>query len=154
MTNSDNQSTVRLHRVLKAPPDRVYQAFVDGRAREYWLPPYGFLGQIHENDPKVGGRYRMSFINFGTGSSHSFGGVYKTLIPGEKVTYTAQFETPPLPGEMVTEVVLKKVLCGTEIEVVQSGIPPQIPTEMCYLGWQESLLQLAALVEPTIPDQG
>lgn len=151
---SDSQNTVRLHRVFKAPPDRVYKAFLDPKARERWLPPYGFLGEVHESDPRVGGTYRMSFTNFSTGASHSFGGRYTELIPGELLRYSDKFDDPNLPGEMEVTVKLRKVLCGTEVSIEQTGIPEAIPAEMCYLGWQESLLQLAQLVEPEIPDEG
>lgn len=152
MTKSSN--CVKLHRVLKAPADRVYRAFTDPKAKERWLPPYGFLGEVHEHDLRVGGSYRMSFTNFSTGSSHSFGGAYRELVPGQLVRYTDKFDDPNLPGEMDVTVTLKSVACGTEIQIVQDGIPDVIPAEMCYLGWQESLLQLARLVEPEIPDQG
>ena len=145
-------NTVRFHRVLKAPPERVYKAFVDGAAMCKWLPPYGFTGTMHSIDAKVGGTYKMSFANFTTGKSESFGGTYLELVPGEKIRYNDQFDDPKLPGTMVTTVTLKSVMCGTEISVEQSGIPAMIPVEMCYLGWQESLMQLATLVEPTIPD--
>ena len=144
--------TVRLHRVLRAPPERVYKAFLDADAMARWLPPYGFVGKVHSLDPKVGGRFRMSFINFGTGNSHAFGGEYRELVPGARIVYTDVFEDSSLPGEMLTTVVLKKVSTGTDFSVEQSGIPEAIPVEMCYLGWQESLLQLARLVEPEIPD--
>jgi len=143
--------TVRLHRVLRCPPDRIYRAFLDPEALARWLPPFGFLGQVHEMDPRVGGGYRMSFRNFGSGHAHSFGGAYLELVPGEKLRYNARFDDPNLPGEMTTTVTLKAVSCGTEFTAVQEGIPEVIPTEMCYLGWQESLVQLAQLVEPEIP---
>jgi uncharacterized protein YndB with AHSA1/START domain len=145
-------NTIKLHRVLKAPPQRVYKAFVDADALARWLPPYGFLCQVHQIDAKVGGSFRMSFTNFGSGKGHSFGGKYLELKPGERLRYTDKFEDPNLPGEMVTTVTLKKVSCGTELDVVQEGVPEVIPAEMCYLGWQESLAQLARLVEPEIPD--
>jgi uncharacterized protein YndB with AHSA1/START domain len=144
--------TVRLHRVLKAQPERVYKAFLDGDAMAKWLPPFGFTGKVHSIDAKVGGGYKMSFTNFGTGNSHSFGGVYRELVPNEKLVYTDAFDDPNLPGEMVTTVVLRKVTGGTDLSVEQAGIPEAIPVEMCYLGWQESLLQLAKLVEPEITD--
>lgn len=142
--------TVRLHRVLRCPPERVYRAFVEPDAYARWLP-HGFTGQVHEMDARVGGRYRMSFRNFSSGNSHSFGGEYLELVPGEKVRYTARFDDPNLPGQMQTTITLKAVSCGTEVTAVQEGIPEMIPTEMCYLGWQESLLHLAQLVEPEIP---
>jgi uncharacterized protein YndB with AHSA1/START domain len=144
-------STVRLHRVLRAPPARVYGAFLDPDALARWLPPYGFLGKVHAMDARVGGSWRMSFTNFGSGGSHSFGGKYLELVPGERLRYTSVFDDPNLPGEMVTTISLAKVSCGTDFTAVQEGIPSVIPVEMCYLGWQESLLQLARLVEPEIP---
>lgn len=146
--------TVRLHRVLRAPPERVYKAFTDQSALERWLPPYGFTGTIHEIDVRVGGGYRMSFTNFTTGSSHSFRVEYLELIPNQKIRHTDRFDSESLPGEMHVTVELKSVSCGTDISVVQEGIPAAIPVEMCYLGWQESLEQLARLVEPEIPDNG
>jgi uncharacterized protein YndB with AHSA1/START domain len=144
--------TVRLHRVLKAPPDRVYRAFLDPDAKTKWLPPHGFTGKVHHTDARVGGGYKMSFTNFSTGKSHSFGGTYVELVPGERLRYTDRFDDPNLPGEMTVTVTLKKVACGTELTVVQEGIPAAIPTEFCYLGWQESLALLANVVEPDIPD--
>jgi len=144
--------TVRLHRVLRARPERVYKAFLDPDAMAKWLPPYGFTCKVHQMDAKVGGTYRMSFTNFGTGHGHSFGGKYLELVANERLRYTDQFEDPNLPGEMQTTVTLKAVLCGTELSVVQEGLPAIIPVEMCYLGWQESLAQLAQLVEPEIPE--
>lgn len=146
--------TVRLHRVFKAPPARVYKAFLDPAAMCKWLPPHGFTGTVHTMDARVGGGCKMSFTNFGTGSSHSFGCRYIELKPGELLRYVDKFDDPNLPGEMNVTVTLKAVLCGTELTVVQEGIPDVIPTEMCYLGWQESLTMLAQLVEPTIPDEG
>ena len=146
-------NTVRLHRVLKAPPDRVYRAFLDPKAMVKWLPPYGFTGEVHQLDAKVGGTYRMSFTNFGTGKSHSFGGTYLELVPGEKLRYTDKFEDPNLPGEMQATITLKKVMGGTDLSIVQEGLPAVIPVDMCYLGWQESLAMLALLVEPEIPSQ-
>ena len=143
--------TVRLHRVLKTKPERIYRAFLDADAMAKWLPPYGFTCTVHHMDAKVGGGFRMSFKNFSTGHGHAFGGEYLELVPNEKVRYSDKFDDPNMPGEMVTTVALKPVLCGTEISVVQEGIPEMIPTEMCYLGWQESLVQLANLVEPEIP---
>ena len=145
-------NTVRLQRVLRAPPDRVYRAFLDPAAMCKWLPPYGFTGQVQQMDGKVGGGWRMSFTNFGNGQSHSFGGKYLELAPGEKLRYTSKFDDPNLPGEMVTTVTLTKVSCGTEMQVVQENIPAVIPAEMCYLGWQESLLQLGRVVEPEIQE--
>lgn len=144
--------TIRLHRVLRASPERVYRAFLDADAKAKWLPPYGFTGKVHHLDAKVGGTYKMTFTNFTTGNGHSFGGVYKELVPFEKIAYTDKFDDPNLPGEMLTTVTLKQVSCGTELTVVQEGVPEVIPVEMCYLGWQESLAQLAKLVEPEIPD--
>lgn len=149
---SESTNTVRLHRVLRAPAERVYRAFLEPGAKERWLPPYGFIGKVHEMDARVGGGYRMSFINFGTGNSHSFAGKYIELKPNERIRYTDSFDDPSLPGEMNVTVSLRGVACGTELEIVQEGIPEKIPTEACYLGWQESLLQLANLVEPDIPD--
>ena len=143
--------TVRFHRVLRAKPERVYKAFLDADAMAKWLPPYGFTCKVDRLDAKVGGTYRMSFTNFGSGHAHSFGGEYLELVPGERIRYTDRFDDPNLAGEMVTTVILKAVSCGTELNVVQEGIPGLIPAEMCYLGWQESLEQLARLVEPEIP---
>jgi uncharacterized protein YndB with AHSA1/START domain len=143
--------TIRLHRVLRANPERVYRAFLDADAKAKWLPPYGFTCKVHSMNAKVGGSYKMSFTNFSTGDSHSFGGTYRELVPSEKIRYTDSFDDPNLPGEMQTTVTLKKVLCGTELSVEQAGVPEAIPLEMCYLGWQESLAQLARLVEPDIP---
>lgn len=145
-------STIKIHRVLTAPPARVYKAFTDNDARCKWLPPNGFTAKMHESDLRVGGKYRMSFTNFTTGSSHSFGGEYTELVPGERIRYTDKFDDPNLPGSMNVTVTLKKVICGTELTVTQEGVPDAIPAEMCYLGWQESLTQLKALVEPEIPD--
>ena len=144
--------TIRLHRVLNAPPARVFKAFLDADARAKWLPPYGFTGKLHESDARVGGKYRMSFTNFSTGTSHSFGGEYLELRPSEKLRYADRFDDPNLPGTMEVTVTFKKVSVGTELEVVQAGIPDVIPPEACYLGWQESLEQLAKLVVPEIPD--
>ena len=143
--------TVRLHRVLRAPPERVYRAFLDADAMAKWLPPYGFTCKVQHLNAKVGGTFKMSFTNFTNGQGHSFGGEYRELVPFEKIRYTDKFDDPNLPGEMLTTVTLKKVLCGTELSVVQEGVPEMIPLEMCYLGWQESLAQLATLVEPEIP---
>ncbi|MFI4927737.1 MAG: SRPBCC family protein [Burkholderiales bacterium] len=144
-------NTVRLHRVLRAPPERVYRAFLDPQAMAKWLPPHGFTGQVHRMDAQVGGEWRMSFTNFSGRGSHSFGGKYLELVPGEKLRYSSVFDDPNLRGEMITTVTLKKVLVGTEVNVVQEGIPEVIPVEACYLGWQESLTLLAQLVEPEIP---
>jgi uncharacterized protein YndB with AHSA1/START domain len=144
--------TVRLHRVLRATPERVYRAFLEPEAIARWLPPYGFTCRVHHMDARVGGTYRMSFTNFATGNGHSFGGEYRELVPAGTIRYTDTFDDPNLPGEMQTTVTLRKVSCGTELSVVQEGIPEVIPVEMCYLGWQESLAQLATLVEPEIPD--
>lgn len=144
--------TVRLHRVLRTKPERVYRAFLDAGAMAKWLPPYGFTCTVQHMDARVGGSFKMSFTNFTTGNSHSFGGTYRELLPSTKIVYTDVFDDPNLPGEMLTTVTLKPVLCGTELNVVQEGIPEAIPVEMCYLGWQESLAQLALLVEPEIAD--
>lgn len=144
--------TVRFHRVLRATPEHVYCAFLDPEAMAKWLPPYGFTCKVHHMDARVGGTYKMSFTNFTTGNGHSFGGEYLELVPFETIRYTDRFDDPNLPGEMQTTVTLKQVSCGTEISIVQDGLPEVIPVEMCYLGWQESLLQLANLVEPEIPD--
>lgn len=145
-------STVRLHRVLRAPAERIYRAFLDADATVKWLPPHGFTGKVHEMDARVGGTYRMSFTNFSTGSRHTFGGKYRELIPNERIRHTDTFEDPNLKGEMETTVTLRKVAVGTELKVVQEGIPEVIPVEQCYLGWQESLTLLAKLVEAEIPD--
>jgi uncharacterized protein YndB with AHSA1/START domain len=145
-------NTIRLHRVLKAPPDRVYKAFLDPEAMAKWLPPNGFTAKVHQLDAKVGGVYKMSFTNFSTGSSHTFGGKYLELVPGERLRYTDKFDDPNLPGEIHTTVALKKVFCGTEVAITQEGVPAAIPAEACYLGWQESLALLAKLVEAEIPD--
>lgn len=142
---------VRLHRVLRAPPERVYRAFLDPDAMVKWLPPNGFTGKVHEIDARVGGNYRMSFTNFSSGHSHSFGGKYLELVPNEKICNTDSFDDPNMPGEMRTTVVLRQVMCGTELSVLQEGIPAAIPVEACYLGWQESLALLAKLVEAEIP---
>ena len=144
--------TVRLHRVLTAKPERVYKAFLDGDAMNKWLPPFGFTGKVHSIDPRVGGGYKMSFTNVSTGNTHSFGGSYKELVPNEKLVYTDAFDDPNLPGTMITTVVIRAVSVGCELSIEQAGIPEQIPVEMCYLGWQQSLVQLAKLVEPEIPD--
>ncbi len=144
--------TVRHHRVIKATPERVYRAFLDPEAMVKWLPPHGFTGKVHSLDAKVGGTYKMSFTNFSTGHADSFGGEFLELIPNERISYTDRFDNPNLPGEMRTTVSLNPVSCGTELHIVQEGIPAAIPVEMCYLGWQESLDQLVQLVEPEIPD--
>jgi uncharacterized protein YndB with AHSA1/START domain len=144
-------NTVRLHRVLRASPERIFRAFTEPDAMAKWLPPYGFTARVHEMDVRVGGKWRMSFTNFSSGHSHSFGGQYLELAPGEFLRYTSRFDDANLPGEMQTSVTLRKVSCGTELDAVQEGIPSLIPVEACYLGWQESLLQLAKLVEPEIP---
>ncbi len=143
-------NTVRFHRVLKTSPEKVYRAFLDADAMAKWLPPYGYTCKVHHFEGKVGGRFKMSFTNFTTQKGHSFGGTYLELVPGEKLRYNDKFDDPSLPGEMTVTVTLRKVLCGTEVNIEQSGIPAAIPAEMCYLGWQESLLQLATLVEPDI----
>ena len=144
--------TVRLHRVLTAPPQKIYRAFTEADAIASWLPPFGFLCTVHELDAKVGGQHRMSFRNFTTGRSHSFGGTYLELIPAEKLVYTDSFDDPNLPGEMTVTVELRAVSVGTEVHITQAGIPDIIPLDACYLGWQESLRKLAKLVEPNIPD--
>ena len=144
--------TVRLHRVIRTTPEKLYRAFTLPDALAKWLPPYGFTASVHAMDARVGGSFRMSFANFSTGNGHSFGGTYRELVPGERLVYTDRFDDPNLPGEMVVTVTLAKVSCGTELSVVQDGIPEMIPVEACYLGWQESLVQLARLVEPEIPD--
>lgn len=143
---------VQLHRVLAAPPEKVFKAFTDADAMASWLPPYGFVAKVHALNAKVGGSYKMSFINFTTGNGHSFGGEYLELVPNELIKYTDRFDDPNLPGEMITTVTLKKVTCGTELVIAQEGLPSVIPIEMCYLGWQESLEKLKKLVEPNIPD--
>src|SRR5690348_8264543 len=145
-------NTVKLHRVLKAKAERVYRAFIDPDAMAKWLPPNGFTGKVHQMDAKVGGIYKMSFTNFTTGKSHSFGGTYLELKAHERIRYSDKFDDPNLAGEMQTTITLKKVSCGTELNVVQEGVPAVIPAEVCYLGWQESLMLLAKLVEPEIPE--
>ena len=144
-------NTVRLHRVLKAKPEKIYRAFLSPDAMAKWIPPYGFTCTVHHMEPKVGGTFKMSFTNFTTGKGHSFGGEYLELVPNERLHYTDKFDDPNLPGVIKVTVTLKKVSCGTELNVTQEGIPEVIPVEMCYLGWQESLEQLARLVEPEIP---
>lgn len=145
-------NSVTLHRVLKTAPAKVYRAFTEANALACWLPPYGFVCIVHEVDARVGGSYKMSFINFSTGNGHSFGGTFLEMKPNEFIKHTDKFNDPNLPGEMITSVWLKKVSCGTELKIIQEGIPSVIPAEMCYLGWQESLEKLAKLVEPEIPD--
>jgi uncharacterized protein YndB with AHSA1/START domain len=145
-------NTIRLHRVVRAEPEKIYRAFLDADAMAKWLPPNGFTGKVHHLDAKVGGTYKMSFTNFTTGSSHSFGGEYLELTPHERIRYTDKFDDPNLPGEIETTINLNKVSCGTELNVVQKGLPAAIPPEACYLGWQESLILLAKLVEAEIPD--
>ena len=149
---SNNTNTIRLHRVLRATPERIYRAFIDANAMAKWLPPNGFTGQVHHLDAKVGGTYKMSFTNFTTGSSHSFGGEFLELKPNERIRHTDRFDDPNLPGEMQTTITLTKVSCGTDLNIMQEGVPSVIPAEACYLGWQESLALLAKLVEPEIPD--
>jgi uncharacterized protein YndB with AHSA1/START domain len=150
--NNMASNSVTLHRVLKAPPEKVYRAFTEPNAMAFWLPPYGFLCVVHQLEARVGGSYKMSFINFSTGNGHSFGGNFLEIKPNEFIKHTDKFDDPNLPGEMTTSIWLKKVSVGTELKVLQEGIPSVIPTEMCYLGWQESLEKLAKLVEPVIPD--
>lgn len=144
--------TVRLHRVVRADPQKVYRAFLEPDALAKWLPPFGFTCQVHHLDATVGGTFKMSFKNFSTGNGHSFGGEYRELVPHERIRYSDKFDDPNLPGEMQTSVTLRKVACGTDLTIVQEGIPELVPVEMCYLGWQESLIQLLQLVEPVIPD--
>lgn len=146
-------NTVKLHRVFRAPVERIYRAFLDSSALGKWLPPHGFTAQVYQMDARVGGTFKMSFTNFSTGSSHSFGGTYLELVPNELICYNDQFDDPNLPGQMEVTVSLKTVLCGTEVNITQNGIPDIIPVEMCYLGWQESLQLLGQLVEASIPDQ-
>lgn len=150
---TNNTNTVKLHRVLRAKPEKVYRAFLDAAAMCKWLPPNGFTCTVHHLDPKVGGTFKMSFTNFTTKSSHSFGGTYLELKPNELLRYTDKFDAPGLPGEMITTVVLKEVFCGTELNITQEGIPAMIPAEACYMGWQESLILLGKLIEVEIPDQ-
>jgi uncharacterized protein YndB with AHSA1/START domain len=146
-------NTVQFHRVLRATPERIYRAFTDPEAMVKWLPPNGFTGKVHQMDAQVGGSYKMSFKNFSTGKSHSFGGKYIELTPHERIRYSDKFDDPNLPGEMLTTIVLKKVSVGTELQITQEGIPAVIPPEACYLGWQESLMLMAKLVEAEIPDE-
>lgn len=143
-------NTIRLHRVLRASPEKIYRAFLDADALAKWIPPYGFTGKVHHLDARVGGTYKMSFTNFTTGQSHAFGGTYVELLPHERIRYTDRFDDPNLPGELSVTINLKQVACGTELNIEQAGVPAVIPPEMCYLGWQESLAQLAQLVEPEI----
>jgi uncharacterized protein YndB with AHSA1/START domain len=143
-------NTIRLHRVLRAPRERVYRAFLNPEAMAKWLPPNGYTGRVHEMDARVGGKYRMSFTNFTTQQSHSFGGTYTELVPNERIRYTDKFDDPNMPGEMQATITLKEVMCGTDLSVVQEGVPDMIPAEMCYLGWQESLMLLAKLVEAEV----
>ena len=150
---TNNRNNVQLHRVLRAPAERIYRAFLEADAMAKWLPPNGFTGKVHQIDPKVGGTYKMSFTNFTTGKSHSFGGTYLELKPHERIRYSNRFDAPNLPGEMQTTITLKQIFCGTEVNISQEGIPAAIPAEACYLGWQESLILLAKLVEAEIPDQ-
>ncbi len=150
---NQNTNTVRLHRVLRATPERVYRAFLDADALAKWLPPHGFTAKVHSLDAREGGSYRMSFTNFTTGRSHSFGGTYHELKPNELIRHSDTFDDPNLPGEMQVTIALRQVFCATELDITQAGIPPQIPTAACYMGWQESLTLLAQLVEPEIPDQ-
>jgi len=151
-TTTTNTHTIRLHRVLRATPERIYRAFLDADAMAKWLPPNGFTGKIHHMDAKVGGTYKMSFTNFTSGKSLSFGGTYLEMVPHERIRYTDQFDDPNVPGEMQTTITLKQVSVGTELSIVQEGVPGVIPAEACYLGWQESLTLLAKLVEAEIPD--
>jgi uncharacterized protein YndB with AHSA1/START domain len=150
---TNNTNTIRLHRVLRATPERIYRAFLDADALVKWMPPNGFTGKVHHLDAKVGGTYKMSFTNFTTGKSHSFGGSYLELKPHERIRHTDKFDDANLPGEMQVTITLKQVSCGTELNITQEGVPTVIPVEACYLGWQESLTLLAKLVEPEIPDQ-
>ncbi|MES2706427.1 MAG: SRPBCC family protein [Verrucomicrobiota bacterium] len=152
--SSSSTGTVRLHRVLRSTPERVYRAFLDADAMAKWLPPNGFTGKVHEIDARAGGSYKMSFTNFSSGKSHSFGGTYLELKPNEFISYSDKFDDPNLPGEMKTTITLRQVSCGTELSIIQEGLPAVIPVEACYLGWQESLTLLAKLVEAEIPDEG
>jgi uncharacterized protein YndB with AHSA1/START domain len=145
-------NTIQLHRVLKTTPEKIYRAFLDADATAKWLPPYGFTCKVHQLEAKVGGSYRMSFTNFSTGHGHSFGGKYLELVPNKRICHTDQFDDPNMPGEMKTTITLRQVSCGTELDILQEGVPAMIPAEACHLGWQESLTQLAQLVEPDIPD--
>jgi uncharacterized protein YndB with AHSA1/START domain len=147
-----SSNTIRLHRVLRAPPERVYRALLDADALAKWLPPHGFTCKVHHLEAKVGGTYKMSFTNFTSGNSHSFGGAYLELVPNQRIVHTDQFDDPNLPGEMRTTLSLREIFCGTELSIVQEGIPEVIPAEACYLGWQESLILLGQLVEAAVPD--
>ncbi len=149
--DTDMPHTVRLHRVLRAPPERVYRAFLDAEAKAKWLPPNGFTGKVHHLDARVGGSYKMSFTNFSSGHTHTFGGTYVELTPNERIRYTDRFDDPNLPGEIMVTITLKAVSCGTELQVLQEGLPNVIPVEQCYMGWQESLVLLGKLVEHEIP---
>jgi uncharacterized protein YndB with AHSA1/START domain len=149
---SETTNRIHIHRVLRAPAERVYRAFLDPDAMAKWLPPHGFTGRVHEMDARVGGAYRMSFANFGTGASHSFGGTYVELVPHQRIRYTDRFDDPAMPGEIQVAISLREVACGTELEIVQAGLPAAIPVESCHLGWQESLALLALLVEAEIPE--
>jgi uncharacterized protein YndB with AHSA1/START domain len=151
MANAAPGNTIRLHRVLRAPPERVYSAFFDPGAMCKWMPPHGYVGEVHSMDARVGGGHRMSFKNLRTGQSHSFGGKYVELVPNERIRYTDKFDDPGLPGEMAVTISLRPVMGGTELTIAQENVPPQIPPEMCYMGWQESLTLLAMLVEPEVP---
>jgi uncharacterized protein YndB with AHSA1/START domain len=153
-TTDTTTHTIKLHRALRAPAERVYRAFIDPDALTKWLPPHGFTAKVHHIDPQVGGTYRMSFTNFGSGKSHSFGGRYLELKPGELLRYSDVFDDPNLPGEMITTVSIKPVSCGVELNITQEGVPAMIPAEACYLGWQDSLVLLGKLVEAEIPDEG
>ena len=152
ITMSENTNTIRLHRIIRATPEKIYRAFLDADANAKWLPPNGFTCKVHHLDAKVGGSFKMSFTNFTTGTTHSFGGEYLELTPNERIRYSDKFDDPNLPGEIQTTIDLKKISCGTELNIVQEGLPAAIPPEMCYLGWQESLILLAKLVEAEIPD--
>jgi len=152
MKTNESSNTIRLHRVIRATPEKIYRAFLDAEAMSKWLPPNGFTCKVHHLDAKVGGTYKMSFMNFTTGKSHSFGGTYLELTPHERIRYTDKFDDPNLPGEIQTTITLKKVSGGTEVNIMQEGVPGIIPAEACYLGWQESLILLAKLVEAEIPD--
>lgn len=151
MAKPTTDNTVKLHRVLRAPADRVYRAFLEPKAMCKWLPPHGYIGEIHHSDVRAGGSYRMSFTNFRTGQSHTFGGTYLELTPHQHIRYTDKFEDPSMPGQIQVTITLREVVCGTELTIVQENLPPQIPVEVCYLGWQESLSQLSSLVEPEVP---
>ena len=152
MKTNESSNTIRLHRVIRATPEKIYRAFLDAEAMSKWLPPNGFTCKVHHLDAKVGGTYKMSFTNFTTGKSHSFGGTYLELTPHERIRYTDKFDDPNMPGEIRTTITLKRVSCGTEVNIVQEGVPGIIPADACYLGWQESLTLLAKLVEAEIPD--